>query len=453
MADYPPMAASPCKREDQQREEQYLAHHDPLTQLPNRLLFHDRLNHALHQARRARHRVALLFLDLDRFKNVNDTLGHETGDGVLREVAQRLRDHIREGDTIARLGGDEFLIILEPIGEAAEAAAVARKFIESLAQPIKVGRFDLTVTGSIGIGIFPDDTTDPEGLMKCADIAMYQVKGSGRNGFLFYRSGMNDHAHERLLLEGNLRKAIEQNQLLLFYQPQFDLFTGEMIGMEALVRWLHPEWGMISPRDFIPLAEETGLILPIGEWVLRTACRQSRQWLEQGMLPPRMAVNISGQQFKQPNFIAVVEKCLQENGLDPNRLELEITESILMDNVSGAIATMNKLKTRGIRLAIDDFGTGYSSLSYLKRFPIDKLKIDRSFIRDLSGEATDKVIASAIIALGRSMALEVTAEGIETAEHLDFLKKEGCRFGQGFLLSLPLPAEELARSFLAANQS
>jgi len=427
---------------------QYLAHHDTLTHLPNRLLFNDRLHHALNQARRSKHQIALLFLDLDRFKNINDTLGHETGDAVLCEVARRLQSHIREADTIARLGGDEFLVIIEQLNDPSHAATVARKFLDALAQPMQIGRHELTLTGSIGISIFPDDTRDLEGLMKCADIAMYQAKESGRNNYQFYKPEMNAHAHDLLVLEGNLRKALNQDQLFLHYQPQFDLFSGEIIGMEALVRWLHPEWGVIFPFDFISLAEETGMIVAIGEWVLRTACRQSKSWQEAGYAPLRMAVNISGRQFKQPDFIAMVESCLAETGLDPSGLELEITESTLIDDLAGVIDTMHELKTRGIHLAIDDFGTGYSSLNHLKRFPIGKLKIDRSFIRDIGSEAHDAAIARAIIALGRSMSLEVIAEGIETADQLQFLKDEGCRFGQGFLFSRPIIAEELRRSFL-----
>ena len=420
----------------------HLAHHDPLTDLPNRLLFQDRLQHAMDKALRKALVVGLLFIDLDRFKVINDTLGHEMGDKVLTEVAKRIRYWVRASDTVARLGGDEFVIILEDIQDPTYVGAVAQKILGVLSQPILLGEQELFVTASIGVSLFPADTESPEELMKFADVAMYRAKDKGRNTCQFYTPDMNARAHELLALEGSLRKALANDQLVLYYQPQVDLNTGELIGMEALLRWQHPQKGLVSPGDFIPLAEETGVILPIGEWVLKTACLQNKAWQEQGFPPVRMSVNISAKQFRQADLVDMVERVLLETGLDPQWLELEITESVIMEDFGEVIMTLTDLKVRGVHLAIDDFGTGYSSLAYLKRFPISKLKIDQGFVRDITTDPNDASIAASIVALARSMNLEVVAEGIETEEQMEYLLDYGCKQGQGFLFGRPLPQEQ-----------
>jgi len=432
---------------DRDHRLEFLAHHDPLTQLPNRLRFNDRMQHAMAKAQRTETQIAILFLDLDRFKNINDSLGHAVGDEVLREVADRLRKTVREADTIARLGGDEFLIIIEDIKDILGAATLAQKIQAILNEPIDIDNHELTATASIGISTYPNDAVDGEGLLKCADVAMYRAKEHGRNNYQFYTPDMNARTHELLLLEADLRKALEQEQMVLHYQPQIDLATGTLIGMEALVRWQHPEKGMIPPNDFIPLAEETGLIVPLGEWVLRTACKQNRTWQAAGLPALKMAVNVSARQFRQVHLTDTIINILKETGLESRWLELEITESAVMKNVTSAILTMNNLHRQGIQLAIDDFGTGYSSLSYLKRFPVSRLKIDRSFITDITSNANDTSIAKSIIALADTMNMQVLAEGIETDEQLALLKEMGCQFGQGFLFSRAISAEELTKDF------
>ncbi|WP_298036715.1 EAL domain-containing protein [uncultured Desulfuromonas sp.] len=423
----------------------HLAHHDPLTGLPNRLLFTDRLNQAMAKARRSGTQVALLFLDLDRFKKINDSLGHDIGDRLLRDVAIRLRDCVREIDTVARMGGDEFLVILEQVEEIKDVALVAEKILFELQQVFPVDDYRFHVTASIGIAVFPDNSPDVDGLLRCADVAMYRAKDEGRDRYQFFTPDMNSRARDYLLLEGSLRQALQEKQFLLHYQPQIDMTSGELIGMEALVRWEHPERGTVPPGDFIPLAEETGLIVPIGDWVLRTACAQNKAWQDKGMAPMRMAVNISGQQFRQPDFVDTVKRILEETGLDPEWLELEITESIVMENVGQTILTLTDLKVRDIHLSIDDFGTGYSSLNYLKRFPISKLKIDRSFVRDVHTDPNDAAICTAIIALGLSMDLDVVAEGVETEGQAEFLRTKGCIQGQGYLFGRPGPPETISR--------
>lgn len=427
---------------DNEQRLHHLAHHDPLTDLPNRLLFQDRLQHALDKARRQNLMVGLLFIDLDRFKVINDTLGHETGDRMLTEVAKRIRYWVRASDTVARLGGDEFVIILEDIQDSTYVGAVAQKILGVLTQPVHLDEQELFVTASIGASLFPVDTESPEELMKYADVAMYRAKDKGRNNCQFFTPDMNARAHELLALEGSLRKALDNDQLVLHYQPQIDLNSGELIGMEALLRWMHPQQGLVSPGDFIPLAEETGVILPIGEWVLKTACLQNKAWQEQGFPPVRMSVNISAKQFRQADLVDVIDRILEETGLDPQWLELEITESVIMEDFGEVIMTLTDLKVRGMHLAIDDFGTGYSSLAYLKRFPISKLKIDQGFVQDITKDANDASIAASIVALARSMNLEVIAEGIETREQLEFLLDYGCDQGQGFLFGRPLPQEQ-----------
>ncbi|MCW8906171.1 MAG: EAL domain-containing protein [Sedimenticola sp.] len=417
----------------------HLAQHDVLTGLPNRLLFHDRLEHAMHKARRSGHQVAVLFLDLDRFKNINDGLGHDVGDGMLREVASRLLRVIRDEDTVARLGGDEFVIILEDIPDASSASSVARKCLAALSQKMLIKGIDIFPTVSIGIALFPEDEQSVDGLMKCADAAMYRAKDGGRDSFQFYTRDMNDRTISLLRMEGSLRHALEKQQLLLHYQPKYDLRKRELVGMEALVRWQHPEKGLIPPADFIPLAEDTGMIVAIGEWVLDEACRQLREWHETGFRRLQVAVNISARHFN-PSLLETLDQVLMKTGLEPECLELEITESVLMENAEAAVVTLHQIRNRGIALAIDDFGTGYSSLSYLKQFPIGSLKIDRSFVQDVMQDSNDSAIVSSVVALARNMDLQVTAEGIETEEQLRFIQDSGCDFGQGYLLGRPVDA-------------
>jgi diguanylate cyclase (GGDEF)-like protein len=423
----------------------YLAYHDTLTNLPNRLLFQDRLQHAMSKARRAAHQVAILFMDLDRFKTINDSLGHEVGDRFLQVVAQRLHNCMRQGDTVARLGGDEFVVILEQFKDMKEIVLVAQKILQTLSLPTTVKNHELSVTTSIGICLYPGDSEDVEGLMRCADMAMYRAKERSRNNYQFYSPEMGQDAVNLLLLEGDLRKAISHNQLVVHYQPQFDLTNRRLIGMEALVRWQHPRRGIIGPAEFVPLAEETGLIVAMGEWVMRTACLQNKAWQEAGYAPFSVAVNLSGRQFGQKCLVQTVDQILSESGLAPQYLELELTETAVMNDAASAIAALSALGRMGVKLAIDDFGTGYSSLSYLKRFPIHRLKIDRSFVRDCTVDANDAAIVSAIIALARSMDFEVIAEGVETAEQLRFLHQEGANAGQGYLYSPPLPVTRLAK--------
>jgi diguanylate cyclase (GGDEF)-like protein len=440
------------RAESQLRENEsrlrHLVHHDQLTDLPNRLLLQDRMEHAMACSRRSGKSLALLFLDLDRFKTINDSLGHLVGDQVLREVGERLRRCVRETDTVARLGGDEFVIIQEGIRDFSNVIVVVQKILQMLPDPIVVEGQRLYVTPSIGVSLYPNDAESVEGLMQCADVAMYQAKALGRNTYQFYTPDMNAHSHKFLLMEGDLRRALEARQFILYYQPQVDLVSGRLVGAEALLRWDHPEMGMISPDQFIPLAEETGLILPIGEWVLETACTQNRQWQQVGYPAMNVSVNISGRQFRQPGFIDMLENVLGKTGLSPEWLELEITESIVMESVHDMISTLAEIREKGIGLSIDDFGTGYSSLSYLKRFPVSKLKIDRSFVRDVVSGRDDMEIATAVIALARSMKLDVVAEGVENREQLSFLLERGCSHGQGFLFGPPCPPEDFDSYFL-----
>ncbi len=423
----------------------YLAHHDTLTGLPNRMSLQNRLDHAIGKAERPQQQLAVLLLDLDRFKNINDSLGHDVGDELLLQMAQRINDCKRQTDTAARFGGDEFVIILEQIEQIEKVALFAQKIQNALAEVAQVGEHELYITSSIGISLYPNDGRDAESLLSSADVAMYRAKAQGRNTHTFYTADMNARTHEFLLLESRLRRAIEQNQLVLHYQPQIDLASRRVIGAEALIRWQDPERGMISPVDFIPLAEETGLIVPIGRWVLQTACAQARRWQEQGFQPIPIAVNISGRQFKQPDFVEMLAAIVEKSGLDPKWIELEITESVVMENVDDTIMTLTDLKARGFQLAIDDFGTGYSSLSYLKRFPISKLKIDRSFVNDIATDENDAAIVASIIALTKNMDLQVIAEGVETEDQVRFLIQRGCLQGQGFLFSRPLPYDEFEK--------
>ena len=433
----------------------HMANHDALTGLANRNLLLDRLELTLAQARRNESLTAVLFLDLDRFKIINDTLGHAFGDLLLKSTAERLQSCVRDEDTIARLGGDEFIVLLADLHNLQDAAIVAQKIIDALSQPILLEGSEIFVTTSIGITLFPHDGNDGNSLLKNADTAMYRAKEQGRNAYQFYTADMNAQASARLTMETGLRKALGREEFLLHYQPQVDLNTGNIVGVEALLRWRHPQMGLISPDEFIPMAEETGLIIPIGEWVLYTACAQCRNWPDAGCGPLRIAVNLSARQFRQKDLADTVARILNETGLDPRCLELELTESILMQNASATIATLQALSSLGIQISIDDFGTGYSSLSYLKRFPINALKIDRSFVRDITSDPDDAAITTAIIAMAKSLNLKVIAEGVETAEQLAFLRRHQCDNGQGYYFSQPVAAEAFAlylRDTLGAAQ-
>ncbi|MRW92780.1 EAL domain-containing protein [Duganella sp. FT80W] len=430
------------KAKESQEKLDHLAHHDPLTALPNRLLFNDRLQHALQRASRDGEQLALLFIDLDRFKNVNDTLGHHIGDELLKQVAKALQDRLREGDTLARLGGDEFIVLLENIDNQYGASLVAEKLVQMFEQPFMVAGHELFVTCSVGISLFPDDAADLNMLIRNADVAMYQAKARGRNGFSFYAPSMTGEGVERLRLETFLRRSIEKDEIFLNYQPQVEIDTGRLIGVEALVRWNHPELGLIPPIRFIPLAEDTGFINQLGKWVLHEACRQMVRWQQAGLHVPKIAVNLSAKQFERGSIVNMVADILSDTGLEPQRLQLEVTESVIM-NTGDAMVFINDLHSIGVALAIDDFGTGYSSLAYLKQLPVQTLKIDRSFIKDISTDVNDEAIAIAIIQLGKSMNLSVIAEGVETDEQAAFLLRHGCNLAQGYLYSRPLSSDDM----------
>lgn len=429
---------------DQKRAEahiRHLAQHDALTGLPNRTLLLDRITHALEQAERNQYHVGVLFMDLDRFKVVNDTLGHEIGDELLIMVADRLKRCVRQEDTVGRLGGDEFLIVLSKMSHSQDAVLVAQKTVALISEPYMVHDYELHVTISIGISVYPTDGTDAGALMKNADTAMYFAKQT-RDTFRFYAAEMNASAYERLKVENSLRHALERNEFVLHYQPLVALESGQIIGTEALIRWQHPEMGLMAPDTFIPIAEETGLIISIGEWVAREACRQCLMWQQHTVPHFKMAINISARQFWQGNLAEVFAKILQETGVDPACIELELTESMLMRHTEETIEMLNRLRSLGLNLSIDDFGTGYSSLSYLKRFPIQKLKIDRSFIRDITHDPDDAAITEAIIAMGRSLKMTVIAEGVETIDQLTYLRNHHCDEGQGYYFSKPTPASD-----------
>jgi len=422
----------------------YLATHDELTGLPNRVMFSELLNHVLHTARRAGRRFAVLFIDLDRFKFINDSLGHEAGDSLLREVAMRLKSSLRSSDVVARLGGDEFVVLLPDLDEGDQASTVARKLLSAVIKPVEIGGQEWRVTASIGVSTFPDDAHDEPSLMKHADIAMYHAKEEGKNNFQFYDGRLKARSLERLTLETHLRRAIERDELSLHYQAKLELASNRIAGVEALLRWNSAELGAVTPARFIPVAEETGLILSIGKWVLRTACRQLVAWQHAGLPPVRVAVNLSPRQLSDPNLVSDVRAVLADTGMRPDLLELEVTESSVMHSIDRAIEVLSALKAMGVRLAIDDFGTGYSSLAQLKRFPIDTLKVDRSFIRDIPGDAEDRAIAEAIIAMGRTLSLTVVAEGVETIEQQNFLRERSCDQMQGYYFSRPVSAGEFA---------
>jgi diguanylate cyclase (GGDEF)-like protein/PAS domain S-box-containing protein len=420
----------------------YLAQHDSLTDLPNRILLNDRLSEAIVLSARHRRKLAVLFLDLDRFKNINDSLGHIVGDGLLQSVGRRLFTCVRSSDTVSRLGGDEFVVLLWEVKQPQDAAITADKILHALREPHQVRRHELHITGSIGIVTYPDDGADAETLLKKADVAMYHAKDSGRDSYQFFKPEMNIRAMERQSLEDSLRHAIERCELSLHYQPKMNLATGTIIGVEALIRWFHPQRGLVPPVQFIAIAEDSGLIVPIGRWVLREACRQARAWQIAGLPPMCMAINISAVELRTPGFVAGVRTTLKETNLEPRYLELELTETALLEDSRSVADVLKELKDVGVLLALDDFGTGYSSLSHLKRFPIDALKIDKSFVHDLTTGEDDAGIVTAVIGLGRNLHMRVVAEGVETREQLAVLQDYGCPQGQGYYFSRPVPAVE-----------
>ena len=423
----------------------FFANHDALTSLPNRFMFNERLTQALARAHRQGQMVAVLFIDLDRFKVINDTLGHDAGDRLLIQLATELRGCLRENDTIARQGGDEFVVLVEDIHDPNQVTGVAQKILETVAEPHILGGQEFRITASIGISVYPDEGADLQTLLKNADIAMYRAKEQGKNNFQFYSAEMNQHTFARLALETSLRRAIEREEFLLHYQPKTDLRSGRITGVEALVRWRHPELGMVSPTQFIPLAEETGLIGPIGDWVLRTACAEAQRWNMQIAPGISVAVNLSARQFAREDLAQSITSVLSECGLEPRFLEIEITESTVMHDAKRAAHVLQQLKDMGIRVAIDDFGTGYSSLGYLKSFPIDSVKIDRSFILDIPHDHDDVAITRAVIAMAHSLRLKVIAEGVETAEQYNFLRDHDCDEMQGYFFSEPVDAATLVR--------
>ncbi|HSF48718.1 MAG TPA: EAL domain-containing protein [Burkholderiales bacterium] len=422
----------------------HLAHFDGLTGLPNRNLLQDRVAQAIAHAERNRRELALLFLDLDNFKTINDSLGHDLGDDLLKAVSLRLSVCLRDMDTVGRYGGDEFVIILPDLHDGQRADRVATKILEQLASPFTIKQHELHMGASIGISVFPRDGLDAAALMKSADTAMYHAKESGRNQYQFFTAQMNEIVQARLGIEIALRQALKKEQFTLWYQPQVALASGEIVGVEALVRWNHPTQGLVQPDAFIRVAEESGLIGPIGEWALKEACRQSKAWRDAGLPAINVAVNLSPRQFRRRDLVELVRNALRDTGLEPRYLELELTESALMQHLEETVATLNALRQMGVRIAIDDFGMGYSSLSYLKRFPIGKLKIDRSFVRDIPHDQDDAAIAGAIIAMAHKLALTVVAEGVETPQQLAFLQAHGCDGAQGYFFGRPMPAEEVA---------
>ena len=422
----------------------HLAYHDVLTDLPNRMLLQDRLEQAIEVAQRQDRPLALMYMDLDRFKHINDSLGHTVGDQLLQSVARRLMECVRQSDTVSRQGGDEFVLLLPLIEHAEDAALAAQKMLAALTQSHHVAGHDLHISVSIGISIYPDDGRDAQTLIKCADTAMYYAKESGRNNYKFFEPEMNARAVQRQIIEASLRRALEAQEFVLFYQPKINLESGTIVGVEALIRWQHPERGLLSPAEFVSIAEDCGLILPIGRWVLREACRQGQAWRLEGLPPITVAVNTSALEFRAKDFLANLRSTLAETGLEPRYLELELTESVLMRDAESADSVLHALAEMGVKLAIDDFGTGYSSLSYLRRFPIDALKIDQSFVKHMSGNPDDATIVSAVISMGKSLKQRVIAEGVETPEQYGFLRAQQCDEGQGFYFGRPVPAKSLA---------
>lgn len=423
----------------------YSAEHDYLTGLPNRMLLNDRIGQAVVMARRHATKVAILFLDLDGFKHINDSLGHRTGDTLLQSVAKRLVNCVRTSDTVSRQGGDEFVVLLSEVHHTEDAAITAARMLRAVAVPHTVEQLELHITTSIGVSVFPDDGLDAETLIKNADIAMYQAKEKGRHSYQFFEPVMNVRAVERQSTEESLRRALERGELTLNYQPKINVRTGKVTGSEALLRWTHPARGSVSPLEFIAVAEDCGLILPIGSWVLREACKQTQAWVHAGLPVVPVAVNVSAMEFRAENFLAGVFRALSDTGLDPELLEIELTESVLMKRPESAASILQSLRKRGVRVAVDDFGTGYSSLSYLRKFPVDALKIDQSFVRQISTAGDDRSIVTAIIGLARSLKLRVIAEGVETLEELRFLQAHQCEEAQGFYFSRPVPPDNFAK--------
>jgi diguanylate cyclase (GGDEF)-like protein len=435
---------SETKLEHAERVE-YLAYHDGLTGLPNRSMFSKLLGHTISEAQRYKRRLAVAFLDLDRFKQINDTLGHEAGDQLLQEVANRLKGCVRDSDTVARLGGDEFVILLPELADEKYASTVAQKILAAAAKPFTLMGQEFRVTASIGISTYPQDGLDEQTLTKNADIAMYQAKAEGKNNFQFYSEELNANSLERLTLESSLRHALERNEFRLHYQAKRDIASGKITGMEALLRWEHPDLGTVAPMQFIPVAEETGLIVPIGKWVLKTVGLQSVAWREQGLPALSIAVNLTSRQFFDEQLLTDVTSILTETGMDPRLLEIELTESLLIHDVENTLRILTGLKALGIRIAVDDFGSGYSSLAMLQKFPLDTVKIDRSFMRDIVGTAEDTGLADAIIAMGKSLSLTVVAQGVETKEQADHLRLHACDELQGFYFKRPLPVDEFTQ--------
>jgi diguanylate cyclase (GGDEF)-like protein len=425
----------------------YLAQHDSLTGLPNRVLLRDRLNHGILLAQRRRKKMAVLFLDVDCFKHINDTLGHEVGDRLLQSVAQRLKGCVRRSDTVSRQGGDEFVVLLAEIAQAHDAAVSAEKILLALSAPHRIGQHELRVTASIGIVVYPDEDTDAQTLLKHADFAMYHAKEQGRNNYQFFESGLNVRVLDRQRLESSLRGAVDRRELVLHYQPKMNLQTGRLVGAEAFVRWRHSERGLLLPADFVPIAEACGSIVPLGRWVLREGCRQAKTWQTDGLGPIRIAINVSATELRDPEFVQGVRSILAETGLDPRHLELELTEAVLMQDEQSALEVLRCLKDLDVQLALDDFGTGYSSLSHLKQFPIDILKIDQSFVHELATDSDSNGIVSAVIGMGKNLGMQVVAEGVESGEQLTCLQQLACPQGQGFYFSEPLGAAEFTHRY------
>ncbi|HEX5340454.1 MAG TPA: EAL domain-containing protein [Gammaproteobacteria bacterium] len=446
LADFVALAITADDRRQAEERFRELANYDRLTGLPNRALFVDRLTQALSKARRSKHNVALLFIDVDRFKSINDSLGHHSGDTVLRTIGKRLLSCVRAGDTVARLGGDEFTVILEECQNIETITTICERILESVTEPILLGETEANLTCSIGLSLCPGDGQDADVLLQNADIAMYKAKDRGRNNYQFFTQDMHAKAMLHLSRENALRKALQRMEMVLHYQPQFDVTRGGIIGVEALVRWQDPDWGLIWPSEFIPLAEETGLIVPLGQWVIREACLQAKEWhtMMRGR-PFHLAVNLSVRQFASSNLLEFVRAALQESGLDPKVLQLEITESLVMHDMEGSIRVLQGLKDMGVRIALDDFGTGHSSLVYLKRLPVDVLKVDRAFVEEIAKSDQDAAIARTIITLAENLGLEVIAEGVETVAQMKQLRKGGCSKMQGYLFSTPLEKIECDR--------
>lgn len=430
----------------------YQAYHDPLTDLPNRLLYGEHIELALPQAQRRQQMCAVMMLDLDHFKNINDTYGHDFGDKLLIAVAARLRESVRREDTLARMGGDEFTFLLPLVDDIKDVARVAEKILANFKQPLLIEEQDLFITPSIGISMFPNDGKNAEDLLKNADSAMYRAKESGRNSYQFYRADMNAQAQERLGLENDLRMAVERNELLMYYQPKVSLHDNKIVAAEALIRWNNPQRGFVPPGEFIPLAEDNGMILQIGEWLLWEVCRQVKRWQDEGMETPRIAVNLSGRQFQRQNLPELLGTIIAETGIKPADIELELTEGIVMGDAENNIDMLMILKRMGFSLAIDDFGTGYSSLSYLKRFPIDVLKIDYSFVRDIVTDPNSAELVRGVIGMAHGLRLEVVAEGVETVEQVAFLREHACDLIQGFLFSRAVSADDFAAMVRAGRR-